>query len=100
LERKSISFPRRLGTQASGQFEKLQTKPKTAFLAAKKRPRMTKRWHRWKNAFLCLLLEQNDEQILPRQARDEHENEMPGLTNGAKNGFLEPYQNRFHVKSS
>ena len=46
------------------------------------------------------LLEQNDENILPRQARDEHENEMPGLTNGAKHGFLELYQNRFHVKSS
>eukprot|EP01046_Picozoa_sp_COSAG06_P097326 COSAG06_NODE_43433_length_372_cov_0.648352_1_plen_26_part_01 len=26
--------------------------------------------------------------MLPRQARDEHENEMPGLTNGAKDGFL------------
>jgi hypothetical protein len=39
-------FQDRLGTQASGQFEKLETKPKTAFLTAKKRPRMTKRWHR------------------------------------------------------
>jgi hypothetical protein len=37
----------RLGTQASGQFSKLETKPKTAFLAAKRRPRMTKRWHRF-----------------------------------------------------
>jgi hypothetical protein len=53
-----------------------------------------------KKAFLYLLKKQNDENILPRQARDEHENEMPGLTNGAKNGFLELYQNRFHVKSS
>jgi len=53
-----------------------------------------------KGRVFLYLLEQNDENVLPRQARDEHENEMPGLTNGAKNGFLELYQNRFHVKSS
>eukprot|EP01046_Picozoa_sp_COSAG06_P019839 COSAG06_NODE_1429_length_9481_cov_30.750986_1_plen_60_part_00 len=53
-----------------------------------------------KRVFLYLLQEQNDENILPRQAQDELENEMPGLTNGAKNGFLELYQNRFHVNFS
>jgi hypothetical protein len=67
---------RKARAQASGQFSKLETKPKTAFLAAKKRPRMTKRWHRLeKRVFLHLLKKHNDETILPRQAQDKREEE-------------------------
>jgi hypothetical protein len=67
---------RKARAQASGQFSKLETKPKTAFLAAKRRPRMTKRWHRLeKRVFLHLLKKHNDETILPRQAQDKREEE-------------------------